>query len=205
MRLTILTTTLFLIIMSGYAQDYMDKIVAECCECLEEVPDSLNKQEASMKMGICMLNASQPYAKQLKKDYGIDLNKMDRGEGEKLGRMVGVRLATACPSSLMKIVNRVKPELLEEAAADEATLNSEGTVTAIESNTFVSFSVKDEDGKTSKYYWTTFIDNDIDLATDYEAIKGKKVYIEYTEEEMYDPRLKEYRKVRIVTAIALLD
>lgn len=205
MKSILLTTALTLIGLGAMAQDYMDKIVDESCKCLENIPDSLGKQEATMKMGLCMLAASEPYKKQLKKDHGIDFSKIDRGDGEKLGRIVGMKLATVCPSALMKAVNRVNPELLEDEAADAATLTLEGTVTQIETNTFVSFSVKDEDGKTVKFYWTKFVENDMDLINNYEDIQGKLVYIEYENQEMYDARLKEYRNFRVITAIEPLD
>ena len=100
-RLFVLFMLLF-ILNPVYSQNYMDEIVNKSCECLISVPDSLDSEEFNMKLGLCMLEASMPYKKQLKKEFGIDLDNIDV-EGARLGKLIGIRMTTVCPDALSSI------------------------------------------------------------------------------------------------------
>ena len=181
-----------------FAQDFMDKIVKKTCECLDNISDTLPEDRFNMELGLCMLDAANPYKKQIKKEYGIDLENIDT-EGERLGRIIGLKMAGACPNSLVKITNRVKVD--EPPPVDE--LSVVGTVTKIEDDLFVVISLKDELGKITKYYWLGFIETANDLTGSYSSLQGKSIRITYINQEYFEPKLKEYRQFPVIKKITI--
>lgn len=193
-------TLLFTGFSVSRAQTYMDKITEKTCTCLETVSDTLPQDRMEMQLGLCMIEAAMPYKKQIKKDYGIDLDNIDT-EGEKLGRIIGLQLAGKCPATLIKLTERVK----EKNSSKEVEKNVKGSVTAIDDAYFVSFSVRDEQGKVAKYIWLTFVDSPLDMAGSYDRLMGKQVSITYEPMEFFDPKLKEYRSFNVIKKMAKAD
>jgi hypothetical protein len=201
---SILTTLFVAIAFMAFSQDYMDKIAIASCECIDNVSDTIPTDQFNMELGLCMLEASMPYKKQLKKDHGINFDKIE-SQGEKLGRLIGIKLASTCPNSLMRMVKKVNPELDfeedEEIADDYEEMFTEGTVERVETEMFVVVSVKEANGKISKYYWLSFVESDFDLTNNHQGLVGKTVTISYDEYEFFDPRLKEYRVFNVINAL----
>jgi hypothetical protein len=190
-------------IAPSYSQDYMDKIVTESCNCMEQIPDSLDKQESLMYVGTCMINASMPYKKKLKADFGINLDNIDNEAGEELGKIVGLRMVNKCPKALMRIANLAnepeKGDSEKEVQADSKIFT--GTVTAIENEPFVVFSIKDDLGKSSRFFWLNFVQCDSDLVEHYSTLVGSTVKIQYSTSEFFDPKINEYRQFNIIQSV----
>src|SRR5262245_37947811 len=127
-KLFFLSLTILLVKFT-YAQDYMDKIANQTCKCAQEIPDTLEQEKLHMQLGLCMLNSALPYKKQIKKDFGINLDNIDT-EGKEFGRMIGVRLAASCPDLIIKLTQQSK----ESESKPGATLSADGTVTKIEND-----------------------------------------------------------------------
>ena len=185
---------------NALSQDFMAVIAQKGCSCAETLPDTLDATQSNMKLGVCMIEASMPYKKQIKKTYDIDLDNIDK-DGEKLGRLIGVKMATVCPDALVKISQRS----VQKTLPVKEDLFSAGTVTKIDNEPFVTFSIKDESGKVTKYYWLTFIDTQYDLANSYSAISGKSVRINYESREFFDPRLLEYRQFLVIKKMEVMN
>ena len=178
----------------------MEEIANESCECLSKISDTLQTERFNIEFGLCIIAAAKPYKKQIKKDYDLDLDKITT-EGERLGEIIGVQMATTCPDILMKMVNRVEQGNLTDISENIVT----GQVTAISDDKFVEFSIRDELGKISKYYWFTFIETDIQLSTDYKSLKDKFVQVHYITQEFFDARIGEYRTFNIIEKIIITD
>ena len=53
--------------MTAYGQTYMDAIVNQCCDCMNKIPKEItDRNELEMKLGLCIIEGSLPYKKQLK-------------------------------------------------------------------------------------------------------------------------------------------
>jgi hypothetical protein len=178
-----------------FAQDYMDKILEKTCNCAESLPDTLTTDRFNILLGTCMIEASMPYKKQIKKDYNINMDNVET-EGERLGRMIGLKMAAYCPDMLAKLAKRAKGK--NEYATDESV---NGTITKIEKDPFVIFSVKDDQGKITKLYWLKFIQSDTELVENYESLLDKSVKIVYRQEEYFDPKIAQYRLFKIIKSL----
>jgi hypothetical protein len=182
------------------AQDYMNKLLEKTCNCVSKINDSLEGDKYNMALGVCMLEAAEPYKKQLKKDYDIDMDRIDT-QGEKMGRIIGVKMAAYCPDVLSKLTIKATKKK-EEKAAEEMMMT--GYITKVDKDFFVVFSLKDDTGKITKLYWLSFVESDIDLASDFSLMIGKNVEAYYKTESFYDPKIEEYRQFLVLTKLVAL-
>ena len=190
--------------ITAHSQNYMDIIVEKSCDCVNQIPDTLNKTQYLMQLGTCMINAAMPYKKKIKADYGINMDDMDEGIGEKLGRIIGIKMVGKCPSTLLKVSQKTNEEesnIPVSTADAPETKEFVGTVSLIEDSPFVVFSVKDDLGKSVKFYWLSFAQCESDLPAMYNTLLNKTVKISYTTSEFFDPKIGEYRQYNIISAI----
>lgn len=193
----IITITLTLFSLNTFSQEYMDKIAQQTCDCLSKIADTANAERMYMELGVCMIKASEPYKKQLKKDYDIDFNNIEK-EGEALGKIVGFKMATVCPDGLIRLLKMAETEPKENK---KEALTSIGKVTQIDREVFVVFSVFDNSGKSMKFYWLTSAESNIDLANNYKTLIESDVKIKYYTKEFFDPKIGEYRNFNIIEKI----
>jgi hypothetical protein len=200
MKTLIFIAVLILTTNVSFSQDYMDNIALKACECLNTVSDTLEPERVNMELGLCMINAASPYKKQLKEDYNIDFNKIGN-QGAELGRIIGLRMAAVCPDNMIKMVNKVNKNGSNNMS--ESTI--EGKITGILDDKFVEFSIKDNKGKTSRYYWLTFIESNTELSTDYKKLIDKNVQITFISQEYFDARISEYRTFHIIKKLEVIE
>jgi len=198
-------TFLFLISVAVlYSQDVLELIAEKTCECLETIPDTLDQDAFNVKLGLCMIEAAMPYEKELRKTYGIRLENIDT-EGERLGRMVGLKLVSICPEGVEKIGKIQRGEVAEEPEEAVVILSVMGEVIAIDDSDFVTFSVKESTGKISKYFWMTLINGDDQIIYNYSSLLGRVVNITFERQEFFDPRIAEYRPFNIIKELILME
>ncbi|EAP86897.1 hypothetical protein [Croceibacter atlanticus] len=186
--------------MQSKAQDYLDTIALETCNCMTSLDtDDKSEDAITLELGVCMLKASNPYMKKLKRDFDIDFDNLDSA-GEKLGEVVGLRMATQCPDALLKLTNLMSDE------ADEPEMRYiVGEITEINTSDFITFSLKDDSGKTNRFYWMSYINSNYDLEADYNSLKSKTVEVSYTTSQFYDPRIETYRNIYIIKELVVIE
>lgn len=186
--------------MQSKAQDYLDTIALETCNCMTTLDTNDKSEDAiTLELGVCMIKASNPYMKKLKRDFDIDFDNLDSA-GEKLGEVVGLRMATQCPDALLKITSLMSDEV------DEPEMRYiVGEITGINTSDFITFSIKDESGKTNRYYWISYINSTFDLEADYKKLDGKSVEIAFSTSQFYDPRIETYRNIYIIKDLILKE
>jgi len=110
-------------------------------------------------------------------------------------------MASHCPDDLLQMVEKINGG----DSSEELENIEQGTVTSIEDNKFVEFSLKNDKGKTSKYYWFTFIKSKIELPSDYKKLLDKNIQITFTEQEFFDVRIGEYRTFNVIQELKLIE
>ncbi|OYU95077.1 MAG: hypothetical protein CFE21_12280 [Bacteroidetes bacterium B1(2017)] len=195
MKKIILFCLSFIALSNLKAQDVLDSIANHSCDCISKLDlKNIGKEKATMEFGLCMMKAAQPYEKQLKQVYGIDMKNIDRGEGEKLGRLVGLKMASSCANFT---------ELITVITSEEASSNSiDGTITEFVVDQFVTILIKDSDGRDVKIIWLDYFKNSEKLM---QKGKNKNVTIEYVERELFNPKLNDYLKYKVATGIRFDD
>jgi hypothetical protein len=195
MKKLIGTFLLLSITFFAQSQDVLDSISAHSCDCISKLDlKGLEKEKLTIELGLCMMKAAQPYEKQLKQSYDIDMKKVDKGDGEKLGRLIGLKMASSCPSFT---------DLITRISSEEPSTNSiEGTITEFITEQFVTIVIKDEDGRDQRIIWLDYFKNSEKLL---QKGKNKNVTIEYQERELYNPKFNDYIKYKVATGIRYDD
>jgi len=200
MKQSLVLFIFFFSINKGFSQDYMDKIVEKSCECVTKISDTLETDKKTLQLGLCLIEAAMPYSKQLKKDHKIDLEKLDE-QGEQLGQLIALKMMAVCPDALIVITEAAEKNTPKE---EEGEKSIQGTISRIEDDYFVTFHVKDDAGKITKFYWLTFIESNRDMITQYKALTGKRVQLIYKNMEFFDPKIGEYRSYQIISKIEVI-
>ena len=184
----------------SFSQAYLDKIVQESCNCVSKVSETLDNERYTQELGVCMIVAAEPYRKQLKKDHNIDFDKIDV-DGEKLGKLIGIKMAAVCPELILAVAKKSGKGNGESAPTESKSF--EGIITKIEHEFFVVLHIKDESGKTNKFYWLTYVESGVEVADGYDSMMGNSVTLTYRSEEFFDPKIKEYRPFSVIEKLAL--
>src|SRR6185436_21050794 len=95
------------------AQDVLDRIAEESCECVDKLTD-LKSEEDQAALGLCMMGKAMPHEKELKKKYDIDMTQ-GKEEGKRLGSLIGARMAVKCPK-FFEMVKTMREKEKEELA-----------------------------------------------------------------------------------------
>lgn len=197
MKIIFTASFTILFALNAFSQSYMETIASKSCDCLDEVSDVSDAETFNLELGLCMIEASKPYAAELMRDYNIDFDKIDT-QGEELGRLIGMKMATVCPKRLMAAANR-----MTESEEDPDLTSVSGTITKVKEGTFIEFSLDEGEGTPNKYCWITTIDSNIDLVDGYDGLVGKRVSISYKDQEVFDGRIGEYRNFRVIAKLNL--
>jgi hypothetical protein len=190
--LTFLNTT-------AQEEDYLDIIAEKSCECIQKKKEALaseGRELTTTELGVCLFENAKDYKDRLVADYELDMTNLAGEAGERLGILIGSKMAFFCPDILMAAA---------DAEEDFEYFVETGKVQEISSDQFIAFNIKDESGKTQKFYWLTFVNSSFDLQNSYSKLKDKQVEVEYVEQELFDPRINEYRKLNVITGLEVLN
>ena len=196
----ILITILIAVSTASFSQDYLDEITLKTCECLNTISDTLSPERAELELGLCIIKTATPYKKELKRDHNIDFSEIDI-YGEQLGMLIGIEMMSVCPDKMLEIVNRTKKK--EETEILERSIK--GQIISIDDSKFVEFSLKDNQGKISKFYWFTFIASNVEMLNDYKNLVDTPVQITFISKEFFDARINEYRFFNIISKLEKLE
>ncbi len=179
-----------------FSQDVVDQITDKTCECLSKLSENLSEEQITLEFGMCMMKASTPYMEELKAEYDIDLKYASEKEGEKLGKVVGIKMIEVCPSYLMLLFK-------EDETSDENTFESQyvaGKVTKITEKPFLILEVEDASKTKVILHLITYVDTNIDI-TDHKDLKGENLVFYYIQQPLFDGEKKEFRPYNVLTAI----
>ena len=180
------------------AQDVLDKVARETCDCVNTLDKSMDTEALQMQLGLCMLKAASPYEKELRKQHRVDMARLDHGAGERLGELVGMRMAGICPDMLMVIVDAGKGGAsVESAPAMVAQVT--GVVTGVRDRQFATVLVKDVSGRTVELLRLEHFPN-ADRLSD-AGVNGLRATFSYTVKELYDPVAGTYRAHNVLVGL----
>lgn len=178
-------------------QEYMKDIAEKACECVRSIPE--NEPITGINFGICIIEEAALFKEELLRDYNIDMSKIDV-DGEELGRVVAMEMFTSCPDQLKRFAS-----MNNKSNEDSDILEIEGKINNIVQEGFVTFSLVHQNGKISKFYWLSFVESDNDIQNTFKNLEEKSVKIEYAIQELFDPRINEYRNFNIIKSLNIIQ
>lgn len=172
----------------------MEIIADKSCECLAE-KRATKTNLTSEEIGTCLLLATKDYKNRIAEDYNLDLNNLAQENGEKLGELIGSKMAFTCPELILGAADS------KEEEEGYTTFATTGKVLNVSKETFIVFELKNDNGRIEKFYWLTYVDSDLNLQNMYDELRDKQVQLEYIEQELFDSRINEYRKFNLITSL----
>lgn len=198
----ILFIALAFIATDAYSQDIIDTFAKESCECINKnVPDlkALKPGEMKSQFLSCFFKSYGEHSAELKNENKLQVG--DEAAMEVFGEQVAMKMLNYCPDVLMKFGEDVTDD--DTAATTEKSGAVEGEVTEIKSEQFVTVAVKDKNARVHQLLLLTYFDT-ASAFTENQVKKKDKVSVSYIEQELYDPKLKEFRYFKIITDLKKL-
>lgn len=191
-----LTSFLILFSLTIFAQNTMDEIVQENCDCLKNKNfEGKSQDDIGVEFGMCMMTSLSTRQDKMT-ELGLDLT--NQSSLEAFSQKMGIKMATKCPDVLMKIgmmsteTRTTTKTTTTTTAKAEVVQVMEGTIKAIEGEEFSIVVIKDEQGRDQKFLWLRYFTGSEQLTSDMKSVIGKKVKVKFASIEVYSPKAKEY-------------
>jgi hypothetical protein len=180
-------------VAAAQAQDVLDKISKDMCPCLDKYAAEESLDSLKVNLGVCMIK------------YGIDLNHMDKGDGERLGQVLALRLISQCPSFTglaMRMAKEDDEPPPSPAALTNADLKSvHGVLQETHPSQFLTMTVKLDNGLTYEFLLLDHFENAERVYEEPAKARGLAAEWRYEEREYLDPYTRSYKSYRVLRAI----
>ncbi|WP_276500876.1 hypothetical protein [Terrimonas pollutisoli] len=153
---------------------------------------------AEMEIGLLIMPIIEKYSKEIEKEWG--LSTQNEEDYEKISRKIGQESARGCPKFVEFIKNNLS-EIKDSEEEEEEIKSVSGVFQRIENNLFSILVVKTKTGKEEKLWWFQFFDGSDLLIENPAAFNRKNITVKYTEMEVYDPKLKDYRPIKVIQSL----
>ena len=186
--------------------DKQYELVADAaCGCAAKKDlKSLNKNEMSMELGMCMLSALEVLPEKDRKNFDFSVP----AKAHDLGEKIGMKMAYKCP----KIMLSVGTAMQEEGGNDTKTappppppppaqLSVEGKVKDVIEGDYVTILLVEKDGREHKLVWANHFDGEAPFVANPQALKNKEVSVKYYMSERYVPKMHEYFSLKHIASL----
>lgn len=192
-------TVLFLLAVSiSYSQDAIDTLAKESCECIQNKKLELNKLSSEIlrsEFVACFFTSYSKHADALNEIEKLEFN--DEQQMSKFGEKVAMKMVNYCPDYIIALgtaFNESKENVTEKFLAIE------GELTEINTAQFVTLKVKDKNKRMHNLILLDYFDT-ASLFTDGLIKKRDTIIVNYSEVELFDPQLKEFRYYKVITGL----
>ena len=197
---------IFLLSANAQSDTSLHKAAIAVCDCLSKSNISDNATEAQLQQVFmtCMLSSAPDLVTQIMSS-GDDYEKA----GEEIGTKLSLELVKiGCPA-FTKIATKMAMDngdisLEEPTTQVEVQQQADGLVTKVEEKDFTYITLKTTAGRELTFIYFTYVPGSDDWIKDaVNKLKNKNVSIGYVETEVYQPKFKEFMKVKEVKSLTL--
>lgn len=192
-----------IIMMACAGQVFAQKDSTLSQKISKEFCDEFSKKEfekfkdAEMELGLLILPIINKYSKEIETEWGLSASNLN--DYEKIGEKIGMEAALTCPKFMKFIANNLD----EIGPEDEEEVKSlSGNLISVEEQQFTCFIVKTQSGKEEKLWWFGYFEGADAFLEKKENFMNKPVEASYVEMEIYDPRLKDYRYIKVIKKLS---
>ncbi len=161
----------------------------------QNIPDVWDESTME-KIGLAMIPLTTKYAEEFEKEYKISLETQE--DFEEFGRVIGEEASKSCPK-FKKMMESMVTSKVEEV---KSTASLEGTFTGLDtSGSFACLKLKGDDGREQKIWWFEHFSGAELLTKNPASLNNKEVTVVYVEREVYEPKLKDYVKIKVAAGL----
>ena len=183
-----------------YAQetkaDYINAAANHTCECIEGKMDD-NSIALEMKLGTCMVQFISNDVARYEKHFG-ELNFSDQQSMTRIGEQLGVAMMPLCPDVMMSLV---EGSGMVESAEAPAQNTVSGRITKVGSETFVTLTVKTENGPELKLLWLDYFPGEELLNVAASDISKQEFRFTYDTMDLHNGKTGEYQSWRVIRSV----
>lgn len=162
--------------------------------CIEFSKKDFTKLKGSeLELGLIAVPIIEKYKKEIEKEWNLS-TKNDE-DYDKISEKIGQEAAFGCPKFLEFIRNNMDD--LNESELEDDLKTMAGTFQRIEDQVFSTLIIRTRTGKEEKLWWLGYFNGADQLKTP-SALSNKNLTLKYSEMEVYDPKLKEYRTIKVI-------
>jgi len=191
----------FLLSFAGTAQDkeeaMMETLTAEVCSCVDGKANeiaALSGDAKSMQLGLCILQAYEAHKAEYEAMYGpLDLS--DDAATYNLGQKIGLKMIQVCPNIILMVAGD------DEGNAEDELYSVEGKIELVKGEQFNVIELTESNGKKHKMMWMFYMEGS-EFLNNLKGQSAEPFQVSYSELEMYDPQIKEYRKYKVIFKIS---
>ncbi len=193
---------LFVLLFSGLslmqAQEMLDEIAKQGCECIGKLDlTGLSQDEKNMKFGLCLMESLGSMDQAKLKELDIDMT--NQASMQKFGEKVGMKMAVNCPDVMMKIAQMQSESQLKTVS------QISGTVKGVSGQELSYIQLDDGTGDVNSFLWLSKVDGADDFVSNPQAMIGKKVKISFETMDIYSPKTKGYNSKKVITSIEVIE
>ncbi len=180
-----------------------------CAEVNKKDVSNITADNAQQELGMLFMPVIMNHSSDIESLFG-GVNDMDAMQ--KLMMDLGLKLTLTCPKFAevsMKMAGSMgepkkgkSPERILEIKEEGDVLK--GTLLSITPGDITTLNVKDAKGKTLKLYWLEYFENADLLKANNKRYLNKKVNVTYIEKSIFDAAKKDYKTIKVITALDLL-
>ncbi|HRO70745.1 MAG TPA: hypothetical protein PK951_10205 [Chitinophagaceae bacterium] len=167
------------------------KIVNEFC--IEFSKKDFEKfKGAELEIGLIAVPLIEKYKNEIEKEWNLTTENDE--DYTKISERIGKEAAFACP----KFLEFLKNNLDEISEFDEDEIKSiEGTFQRLDEQAFSTLIIKTKTGKDERLWWLGYFEGESALKSP-ATLSKKNLALKYADMEVYDPKLKEYRTIKVI-------
>ncbi len=185
---------------NGLAQDVYEKMAQETCTCIQTKRPNLEitaVEDLKADYLTCFLQSYSAHVEEINKMENVNLQ--DKVSMEQFGEQVAMKMLTHCPNYLIALGTAFEAED-QSIESEVAYTTIEGEISDIKSDQFVTIVLKDASSRTHNLMLMDYFES-AGLYTDNKIKKKDRISATYSEIEMYDPKMKEFRYFKVISAL----
>lgn len=189
---------LMLTASASQAQDVYDTMAIESCNCITAKrpnPETTPPAELRADFVSCFFQSFTTHMEEVNKLEKIDMG--NETQMEKLGETVAMRMLSHCPNHLVALGQAIEGQ---EEASEVKYTTVQGKITEIRTEQFITLVMKDKSNRTHNLMLMDFFES-ASLITENKIKKNDEISATFSEIEMYDPKLKEFRYFKVLSEL----
>ena len=186
------------------AQEHIDLITDFACACIDKKELNEKDQQAlQMELGLCILEGLSKVDQNIIDSLNLDMT--DQNGMYKLGESIGIRMASRCPGTLMKVMSSADLDFETGDFSEIVTNEIQGKISKVEMNELTIISLETHDGSILKLLWLRPFEGAESFIKNPKSLVNKKVEISFEEIEIFTPSLKSYLNRKEIVSLKVVE
>lgn len=197
---TALLGAMMLLAQPVLAQDVLDILAGNACECISKKDtDQMSMEDLQMQLSMCLMESVGKNQEAFTREYG-ELDISDQAAMQDFAQKIAMRMVTKCPQVMMKVASTSQGMPQSSETPKTATI-LEGVFQGVSGSEMAVIEIKEANGRTQKLLWMSYFQGSDQLISNPASLKGKAVTVEYETIEVYSPKAKEYFDRKKITSL----